>query len=84
MPDGTNWLDIVNVAGSLTAGVATVVIAIMVQRYTRRRDRAAVVQGMWQQQQEWNLTAAGSPAHALAIEQMAMARRRRTNGKGWR
>lgn len=76
------WLDLLDVGGSLLAALVTLVISWQVHNYTRRKDKASVIQAMWEQQQEWNLTAAGSPAHARAIEQMTYGKRPR-NEEEW-
>ncbi len=61
---------IIDAIASVAGAVTTVVIAWMVHDYTKRRDKAAIIHEMWKQQQEWNLAAAASPAHAKAVEQM--------------
>jgi len=61
---------LVQAVAAVVGGVSTIVIAYLVYGYTSRRDKAAIIHEMWKQQQEWNLTAASSPAHARATEQM--------------
>lgn len=64
-----DW-DAVAAIASIVGALITLGIAWMVHDYTQRRDKAAIIHEMWKQQQEWNLTAAASPAHAKAVEQM--------------
>ena len=64
-----NW-DAVGAIASVIGALITLGIAWMVHDYTVRRDKASIIHEMWKQQQEWNLTAASSPAHAIAVEQM--------------
>ncbi|MEL7684841.1 hypothetical protein AAG594_10930 [Citromicrobium bathyomarinum] len=52
------------------SALITAIIAWMVYDYGKKRDRTAIVHEMWRQQQDWNLTSAGSPAHARAVELM--------------
>jgi hypothetical protein len=64
-----DW-DAVGAIASVIGALITLGIAWMVHDYTVRRDKASIIHEMWKQQQEWNLTAASSPAHAAAVEQM--------------
>lgn len=60
----------VQAVAAVIAAITTIAIAWMVHDYTNRRDKTAIIHEMWKQQQDWNLQAAGSPAHAKATEQM--------------
>lgn len=64
-----DW-EAVGAIASVIGALITLGIAWMVHDYTVRRDKAAIIHEMWKQQQEWNLTAAASPSHAVAVEQM--------------
>jgi hypothetical protein len=62
--------EILSAAAGLCSVIVTLGIAVMVHDYTRRRDKAAIIHEMWRQQQDWNLQACSSPAHARATEMM--------------
>ena len=61
------WIEAIS---ALVTAIITLGIAIMVHRYTKRKDKASIIHDMWRQQQDWNLAATISEEHHRAADLM--------------
>lgn len=66
----SEWAAWIQAVGGLISAASTIIIALMLQNYAKRRDKASIIHEMWRQQQDWNLQAVSSPLHARAAELM--------------